>query len=140
MAKRNVPIIGQPVFVLTQNNFTDKIKVTQGISSLNTLAYIGVNAIMVMSVGYTDAKMDKIIINKDYKDDDGKDSAIITEAEEPSGRRKNAMDIFVDESEANAVAYGMNEQFKQECKSILDAVGMCYHEYDTIQRALKGAK
>jgi len=140
MAKRKIATIGEPVFILTQNNFTDRFKVTTGFNSLNTLAYIGVNAIKVMSVGYVDDTLEKIVYNKDYKDEKGNDVSIIVEAEEPSGKRRSSMDVFVDEAEANAVAISMNDQFQQECKAILDAVSQCYHEYDNIKSSLKRAK
>jgi hypothetical protein len=140
MSKRKIATIGEPIFILTQNNFSDRIKVTTGFNSLNTLSYIGVNAIKVMSVGYTDDKMEKIIYNKDYKDDKNNDISIVVDAEEPSGRKRTSMDVFVDEAEANAVAIQMNDQFQQECKAILDVVTQCYHEYDNIKRGFKQAK
>ena len=140
MAKRKIATFGEAVFILTHNSFTDKFKVTTGFNSLNTLAYIAVDAVKVMSVGYVDATMEKVIYNKDYKDEKGNDVSITVDAEEPTGRKKTSTDVFVNELEANAVAIAMNEQFQQECKAILDAVGMCYHEYDNIKRALKGAK
>jgi hypothetical protein len=139
MSKETVPTIGQPIFTLTQNNWSDKIKVTQGFSSVNTLAYIAVNAVKCMSVGYVDDKMEEIVINKDYKDIDGHSVAIVMNAGDKPGRKKSAIDIFLDEEEANAVAIGMNQQFKQECKEILDVVSMVYHEYDNLNGALKAA-
>jgi len=140
MAKRKLPTIGEPVFTLAVKSFSEKIKVTSGISSLNTLSYVAVNAVKCMSIGYTDDKMDCIIINKDYKDDAGKDVSIVMDAEEPTGRRKSSIDLFVDELEANAVAIDMNKQFQGECKDIFDAVGACYHEYDNVIAALKMVK
>lgn len=139
MGKKKIPTIGEPVFTLSQNNFSDRIKVTSGFSSVNTLAYIAVNATKCMSVGYVDDKMEKIIINKDYKDEDGNSVALIIDAEDRPGK-KNSMDIFVDEAEANAVALAMNQQFKQDCKLILDTVSQVYHEYDNIMAVLKSAK
>jgi hypothetical protein len=140
MGKRSIPTIGEPVFTLTQNNFSDKIKVTQGFSAVNTLAYIGVNAIKCMSVGYVDDTMEKIVINKDYKDNQGNSVAIIIDSDEKPNKKRTSMDIFVDESEANARAIAMNEQFKQDCKLILDTVSQVYHEYDNLNAALRGKK
>lgn len=139
MAKKRIPIIGEPVFTLSQHNWSDKIKITTGLSYLNVLAYISVDAVKCMSVGYTDDTMARIIINKDYKNEKNEDVSITIDAEE-NGKRKTSVDCFVEENEANAVAAEMNKQFKEECKTILDAVGQMYHEYDNINAALKGAK
>jgi len=139
MAKNEIPVIGKPFFILKQNNWSDKVKVTTGLNSINTLVYISVDAIKCMSVGYTDETMTRIVINKDYKGADGEDMSYTVNADE-ANKRRDSTSIFTDELEANAVAAEMNKQFQKECKQILDVVSQVYHEYDNLIGILKSAK
>ena len=139
MSKKRIPTIGEPVFTLSQNNWNDKIKVTTGLSYINALSYIAVDAVKCMSVGYTDDSMAKIIINKGYKGPKDEDMSITIDAEE-NGKKRSSTDVFIDELEANSVATEMNKQFKDDCKVILDLISQVYHEYDNVIGALKAPR
>ena len=141
MSKPKIPVIGEPIYILSQNNFSEKVKASVGYNAINTLAYVAVDAIKVMSVGYTDDSMTKIVINKDYKVEGSEDSAAVyMNVEENTNKKRNSTDIFVDELEANAIAIEMNKQFKNDCKVILDVVSQVYHEYDNVISLLKDVK
>ena len=141
MSKPKIPVIGEPIYILSQNNFSEKVQASVGYNAINTLAYVAVDAIKVMSVGYTDDSMTKIVINKDYKVEGSEDSAAVyMNVEENTNKKRNSTDIFVDELEANAIAIEMNKQFKNDCKVILDVVSQVYHEYDNVISLLKDVK
>jgi hypothetical protein len=139
MAK-TIPGVGDLVFTLSQNNFNDKIKVSTGLSYINALSYVSVDATKCMNVGYTDDTMTKVIINKDYKGPNGEDVSITMNVDDKIGRKRGSTDIFIDELEANAVAIEMNKQFREDCKNILDVISQVFHEYDNVIAALKSSK
>lgn len=141
---KNIPTVGENIFTLSQNNFSDRFKVTEiGLNQVNVLSYVAVEAVKVMSVAYVDDKMNKVVINKGRTmEEDSRVPAeyIINVEDTGTERRKNSTDIFLDEAEANEIALGMNQQFKQEAKIILDMITKVYHEYDNIMDILKTSK
>ena len=128
-----IPIFGEPVFRISANNFSERIKVSDATSrhSINELQYFAVDAVKVVRLEYEDEDMKVLLING------GTDNEIRVKVNDLDAKEKNSYSIFIDIMEANAVARRMNELQKTNCKGILDAVSQVYHEYDNVIASLK---
>lgn len=128
-----IPIFGEPVYRISANNFSEKIKVVDASMrhSINELQYFAVDAIKVVRLEYEDDACTTLLING------GTDSEIKVKVDKLDAKEKDSYSIFIDLAEANAVAARMNTMQKQNCKVILDNISQIYHEYDNIIASLK---
>lgn len=133
-SNENVPILGQPVFVITENSLEEKVTIVGERGLLNSLVYFAHEGILVKKLGYADDKLRKIIINEGMvtEDDDRKSLEIHLDLDKNFGRDPDATTVFVDESIAASVARKMNENQKKQCKKLLDLATKAYNTYDDI--------
>ena len=136
MSKSNelVPILGQPVFVISENSLEDKVTIVGERGLLNSLVYFAHDGIIVRSQRFEDDKLRKIVINE----------GMVTEGEERTSlelhldldrnfsKDPDSTTIFVNEADAAAVARKMNENQKKQCKKLLDLATKAYNSYDDI--------
>lgn len=134
MKNQRIPILGQPVFTLSDNSLEERVTIVGERGLLNSLVYFAVDAILVKKLEYADEKMNKVIINRGMtaEGDDTVSLEIHMDLEKNFSREADATTIFVDESEAQAVARKMNENQKKNCKKLLDIATKAYNEYDAI--------
>jgi len=129
-----VPVLGQPVFVITENPLEDKVSIVGERGFLNNLVYYAADAIMVKALAYADEQMTKVVINKGMhlEGDESKSLEIHMDLQRNTGRDNDSTTIFVDEFEAQAIARKLNENQKKNCKKLLDLATKAYNEYDVL--------
>jgi hypothetical protein len=136
MSKSNngVPVLGQPVFVISENSLEERVTIAGERGLLNSLVYFAHDGILVKKLGYADDKLKKIIINEGMvtEDDEKKSLELHMDLEKNFSRDPDATTIFVDEVDAAAVARKMNENQKKQCKKLLDLATKAYNTYDEI--------
>lgn len=131
LRESKLPVFGQPIFVITENQLSDRVQLIGERGILNTLTYFAANAIMVNKIEFEDAKMRKVIINKDMVDEN--DQTVSLEIRIDLGKEKeDHLTTFVDETEAQKVAKQMNINQQKQCKKLVDVVNLGYNEYEKI--------
>jgi hypothetical protein len=132
MNKNPMPEMGKPIFIIARNSMSEKIQVARENGFLNELVYYAANGIMVMSLEYTDDKMTKVLINKGMKESDEPDAKSLAFEYNLMQTDRDVYSLFVNESDAQAIARQMNEAQRKICKGLVDAVTKCFHEYEPI--------
>jgi hypothetical protein len=131
MNKPKLPILGQPVFKISENSFDERVQLIGERGFLNSLTYFAADAIMVKKLEYETDKMDIVIINKDMVDSENPDKKIEIKID-LKREKEDHLTIFVDEIEAQRVAKQMNINQQKQCKKLVDAVNIVYNEYDKV--------
>lgn len=129
MSKEQViPVFGQPIFRISENLLSDRVKLSGELGLRNGLTYFAHDAIMVMSLKYEDQNMKKVIINEGMvsEDDNSKSLEIHIDL------RSKEVTYFVNEADAMREAKQMNINQQKYCKQLVDAAVMEFNEYDKI--------
>jgi predicted NACHT family NTPase len=136
MSKSNekVPVLGQPVFVIIEGTLDKKVGIVDDYGFATTLRYFAHDAILVRSQRYTDDSLRKIVINEGMKsaEDETKSLELLLDLDKNFSRENDGNTIFIDESDAAAVAKKMNENEKKKCGKIRDSVNKAYNTYDDV--------
>jgi len=144
MSKSNfkMPVMGQPVWVISEQPLDERISVVGERGILNTLVYFAPDAIMVVKMDFEDETMTKLVINQGlkHKDDETKSLEVRLDIRKASEKEPDGTSVFADEDEANAVAIRLNENQKKQAKKLFDLFGKAYNEYDQINGTLRKSK
>ena len=132
MNKNPMPEMGKPIFIIVRNSMSEKIQIARENGFLNELVYYAADGIMVMSLEYTDDKMNKVLINKGLKESAEPDAKSLAFEYDLNKNERDVYSLFVNEADAQAIARQMNEAQRKICKGLVDAVTKCYHEYEPI--------
>ena len=131
MSKQELPILGKPIFIITQNSMSEKVQIAND-GYLNELIYFAVNGVKVMALEYADGTTEKVIINKGMKESQEPDAKSLQFLFDPNKEPEDSYGIFVDEAAAQRIAERMNKTQKGKCKKMLDELTKCFHEYDGV--------
>lgn len=141
MSKVNakVPVLGQPVFVISENDLDNKIGLSDGRGYFTGLRYFAHDAILVKGQRYTDDTMNKIVINEGMVDeaDEKKSLELVIDLERNFTKTKDATTVFFDEEDAVACAAEMNKNQRTQCKKLADLAVKALNTYDDIIAACK---
>jgi len=131
MSKQPIPVLGEPIFIITLNSMSEKVQIAND-GYLNDLVYYAVNGIKVMAQEYMDGGTDKILINKGMKDSLEPDAKSLEFVYDTMKEPEDAYGLFVREADAQRIAERMNKNQKAKCKKMVDEVTKCFHEYDGV--------
>lgn len=127
---KEIPIFGQPVYIITESRLEDKVQMAGKGGYLGTLTYFAVNAILVSSLNWADETFTKVIINRDMVAEDGKTSLELRmDLTKPS---EDAVGVFINEAKAQEIAKKMNIAQKGKCSELLDIATKAFNKYDDI--------
>jgi len=129
--KPKLPILGQPIFIITENSLDKKVAISGTVGVLNSLTYFAADAIQVLKLEYADDSMERVIINRDMVNEENPDQKL----EFIIDLKNNKGDLttkFIDEREAQDVAKQMNINQQKQCKKLVDMITHAYHEYDNV--------
>jgi hypothetical protein len=137
-----MPTLGQPVWIITENSLEDKVTIVGERGLLNSLVYFAADAIIVRSLGYelkNNDNLSKIIINEGMVDqeDPKKSLEIHMDLAKNFATEPTALTVFVNEEVAQNVAIKLNQNQKGKCKLLLDLANKAYNTYDDIIAACK---
>lgn len=135
-----VPVFGQPVYQIVENNLSNVVKIIGEYGHTNSLVYYAVNAIKVMKLEYADETLKKIVINRDMvsTEEEPRSLEIRLDIEKNFNGPQDAATTFVDEEAANLVAARLNKARKSECLKLADAINRGLSEYDKIIAICEG--
>ena len=139
MSKLNtnsMPVLGSPVFRISENLLTDKVSLSDSGGLLNALVYFAVDGVLVKKEEYEDDKMNVVIINKGMVDEenDHKSLEIRYDLNKNDDRKQSSpsVSIYVDEADAQLVAKKLNENQKINAKKLMELAIKVYNSYDQI--------
>lgn len=138
---RKIANFGEPVWVITENLLTNRVKVAGEFGHLSALTYFAADAIFIKKIEYDEAfpgDLTKVVYNRGMKSEVDETKSLELHVDlSKEERNMNATSVFTDEESAQLVAKKMNENQKANCKKIFDAVAMAYNSYDEIIAACK---
>lgn len=131
---KTIPILGQPVFRISENPLEERVTLAGERGVLNSLVYFAVDAVMVRKLEYDGPNLNKIIINRDMTAENNPEESVEIryDVEKNFSREANAETVFVDEDLANQIAAKLNKNQKTHCGKLLDLVTKAYNEYDKV--------
>ena len=137
-----LPVFGQPVFRIVEDNLSNRVAVSSGGFHMNALVYFAVDAVLVKKLEFEGSSLTRVIINQGMVEENNPDKSleIRYDVEKNGSRGADSQTIFVDEELANQIAAKMNRNQKAQCGKMVDEITEAFNEYDKIIAICEGKK